>query len=119
MVARGGTRSIFFALALMTLTALVMTPVVGETMLDVPLVNLPADELPHPKTQAEWWYFSGHLEDEQGRGYGENACRHDAGNQTKNQAIQRGNTLPCTDPESNPDTCTKDSEHGSLAEHRD
>lgn len=32
-------------------------------------VNLPADELPH-KEPIEWWYYSGHLEDEQGRRYG-------------------------------------------------
>ncbi len=35
-----------------------------------PQVSLPVDELPHAGQQAEWWYYSGHLEDEDGHGYG-------------------------------------------------
>lgn len=35
-----------------------------------PQVSLPADEKPHPKEPVEWWYYSGHLEDDAGRSYG-------------------------------------------------
>jgi len=44
--------------------------VAAEVTITTPLVHFPQDELPHPETDVEWWYYSGHLEDEQGRGYG-------------------------------------------------
>jgi predicted secreted hydrolase len=33
-------------------------------------IQLPADEFPHGFGQAEWWYYSGRLESEGGRGFG-------------------------------------------------
>jgi len=41
----------------------------AEVNISVPQVRLPQDELPH-EVPVEWWYYSGHLVDAQGRSYG-------------------------------------------------
>ncbi|WP_323890992.1 lipocalin-like domain-containing protein [Aeromonas caviae] len=33
-------------------------------------IHLPADHAAHPDYRSEWWYLTGNLKDEQGRGYG-------------------------------------------------
>ena len=33
-------------------------------------VSLPADHAAHPDFKTEWWYYTGHLTDDSGRGYG-------------------------------------------------
>lgn len=33
-------------------------------------IRLPADHAAHPDYRSEWWYLTGNLKDEQGRGYG-------------------------------------------------
>ncbi len=44
-------------------------PARGEVVIAVPQVKLPQDELPHD-VPVEWWYYSGHFADAQGRRYG-------------------------------------------------
>jgi predicted secreted hydrolase len=44
------------AAALLSTTVLSPAPASASTA-----VNLPADEGPHPSSQMEWWYFTGHL----------------------------------------------------------
>lgn len=61
---------------LLSLTPIVLVLSFAAAMLHPPAaaaavqVSLPADELPHKEEPIEWWYYSGHLEDEQGRRYG-------------------------------------------------
>ena len=42
----------------------------GPAVWAAPQVSLPADEKPHANVPVEWWYYSGHLEDDAGRRYG-------------------------------------------------
>ena len=52
-----GTSSVaLLAAALLSTTVLSAAPAGASTA-----VNLPSDEGPHPSSQMEWWYFTGHL----------------------------------------------------------
>ena len=55
-------RKIILALALVLIAAAAVRAEVQ--------VRLPEDELPHPEVPVEWWYYSGHLEDDTGAHYG-------------------------------------------------
>lgn len=57
--------------ALFALVLFIWPPAASaEVTVSVPQIDLPKDELPHEKQPVEWWYYSGHLEDEAGHRYG-------------------------------------------------
>ncbi len=61
--------AVAFAIAVAALFALIPRTSHAEVTIAVPQIRLPEDELPHD-VPVEWWYYSGHLKDGQGRRYG-------------------------------------------------
>lgn len=65
----------------------------GANLSALPPLRLPADVSMHPKAAVEWWYCTGHLTDDRGRGYGFESSFIKAGDLQKYLPGSPGNVI--------------------------